>query len=136
LPAQLVDYIADHRNELRWNAEMVTIERLDSGPLRAGARFADTARAMGMRFRARLELVELAPERLVRFRGATAIMSLETAYAVAAHPEGSRLVFDFTAVPRLLARPLRSWVQREMDRRFDTLIPALCRAAEASAAPA
>jgi hypothetical protein len=129
-PAELVSFIADHRNELRWNTEMVSIEPAVDGPPKPGARFADTARVMGLRVHVDLKLLELDPDGLVRFGGQATGMRVQTTYAVHPDPDGTRLVFDFVAELHWALRPFRWAVQQQMDRRFDRMLPAMRREVE------
>ncbi len=131
---EVTQFLVDHRNELRWNHEMESVERLDDGPLAPGARFLDTARVGGRRIRVTLVLLDHQPGRLVRFSGDTSTMDLRTTYAVRPVEGGAVLDFAFEATLRGAARLAPFVVRRLMERRFDRILPSACRILEEQAA--
>ena len=133
-PDEVTDFLLDHRNELRWNPEMQSVERLDGGPLGPGARFLDTARVGGRRVHVTVVLLDHEPGRLVRFSGDTSTMDLCTTYAVQPAEGGALLDFAFEATLRGAARLAPFVVRRLMERRFDRILPAACRILENTAA--
>lgn len=87
---EVFDFMADVANETRWNPDVKTVRRLDSGPLAVGSEWEGTYRGMGA-MRVRLDEYER-PHRLV-FSTTGVRMNLRVAFDYAAGAGG-----DTTAV--------------------------------------
>jgi uncharacterized protein YndB with AHSA1/START domain len=128
-PEDVFDYIADVRNELRWQKDMKRAEKVTEGPVGEGTVFETDYRLFGP-MRLALEDVRR-PEHLV-FVGDGPRMRMNFVMDVAAHASGSRVTFHIDMRPqgplKLLGPLLRLGLPREMAKR-----PAQFRAAMADA---
>jgi Polyketide cyclase / dehydrase and lipid transport len=128
-PEDVFDYIADVRNELRWQKDLRRAEKVTEGPVGDGTIFETDYRLFGP---IRLALEEVRrPEHLV-FVGEGPRMSMRFVLDLASRPGGSRVRFDVEMRPKgplaLLSPLLRLGLPREMAKR-----PGQFRAAMADA---
>jgi len=124
-PETVFDYIADVRNELRWQRDLKRADKVTGGPVGEGTIFETDYRLFGPM---RLELKDVRrPEHLV-FVGEGPRMSMRFVMDVAPRNGGSRVGFEIEMRPRGALRPfaplLRVGLPREMAKR-----PAQFRAA-------
>jgi carbon monoxide dehydrogenase subunit G len=125
-------FVADFANSAHWDPGVVSAERIDSGPLRVGARY-----RLGVRMGGRIapmdyEVTELEPLRRVVLAGTGSGVQAEDEIVFEATPTGTRI--DYTADIRLrglmrlatpfaggalarIARDARDGMQRALDRR-------------------
>jgi carbon monoxide dehydrogenase subunit G len=127
-PEDVFDYIADVRNELRWQKDLKRAEKVTDGPVGDGTVFETDYRLFGPM---RLTLEEVRrPEHLV-FVGEGPRMSMNFVLDVSAREGGSRVSFKVDMQPRGSLKPfaplLRFGLPREMAKR-----PAQFRAALAA----
>jgi uncharacterized protein YndB with AHSA1/START domain len=124
-PERVFDYIADVRNELRWQKDLKRAEKVTEGPVGDGTVFETDYRLFGP-MRLVLEDVRR-PEHLV-FVGDGPRMRMRFVMDVAERDGGSRVTFHVDMRPQGVLRPLapllRVGLPREMAKR-----PAQFRAA-------
>lgn len=117
-PAEEVfDFLADVRNEQRWNSNVIAIESESDGPLSVGGRFEGVYRRGG---RMRFELVEaVGPSRLV-FRGGGRQMALVATLELERVSSATRVRMKAEMEPRgpvkLLAPLMRKPIERQYER--------------------
>ncbi len=128
-PEEVFDYIADVRNELRWQKDMKRAEKVTEGPLGEGTVFETDYRLFGPM---RLVLQDVRrPEHLV-FVGEGPRMRMHFVLDVAARAGGSRVTFQLDMRPAgpltLLAPLLRIGLPRELAKRPDQFRAAMAAA--------
>ena len=117
-PAEEVfDFLADVRNEQRWNPNVIAIESESDGPLSVGGMFEGVYRRGG---RMRFELVEaVGPSRLV-FRGGGRQMALVATLELERVSSATRVRMKAEMEPRgpvkLLAPLMRKPIERQYER--------------------
>lgn len=125
-PEDVFDYIADVRNELRWQKDLKRAEKVTKGPVGDGTVFETDYRLFGP-MRLTLEDVRR-PQHLV-FVGDGPRMWMNFVLDVAPRGGGSRVGFQIEMRPRgslkLLAPLLRLGLPREMAKRPDQFRAAL-----------
>jgi hypothetical protein len=128
-PEDVFDYIADVRNELRWQKDLKRVEKVTEGPVGDGTVF-ETEYGLFGEMRLTLEDVSR-PHHLV-FVGEGPRMWMRFVLDAAPREGGSRVSFDVDMRPRgpikLLAPLLRFGLPRELAKR-----PGQLRAAMAAA---
>lgn len=125
-PEDVFDYIADVRNELRWQKDMKRAEKVTEGPVGDGTVFETDYRLFGPM---RLTLEEVRrPQHLV-FVGEGPRMWMRFVLDVASREGGCRVSFQIEMRPRralkLLAPLLRLGLPRELAKRPGQLRAAL-----------
>jgi carbon monoxide dehydrogenase subunit G len=111
---EVFDFLADVRNEERWNPNVVRIERAPDGPLAVGETFAGVYRRGG---RMRFELVEAVRPRRLVFRGGgrqlALVATLELEPVGAATRVRMRGEMDPRGPLKLLAPLMRGLIERQ-----------------------
>jgi uncharacterized protein YndB with AHSA1/START domain len=131
-PERVFDYIADVRNERRWQKDMLSVEKVTDGPVGEGTVFDTRYRAFG---RMRLALEDYRrPEHLV-FAGRGPRLWMRFVMVVEPRDGGSRVTFDVDMKPRGVLRAfaplLTLGLPREMAKRPDQFRAALAADARA-----
>ncbi len=126
-PVELVfDFVADERNEPRFNPRMVSVELLSPGPIGAGSRFLAESRMMGGAFEVTVEYTHFERPRLLgsksrsipRGRKGRPLL-IEGRLIFQPVPEGTRMRWSWQVETpgalRLIA-PLLAWMGRRQER--------------------
>lgn len=132
-PAEEVfDFLADVRNEERWNPNVVRIESASDGPLAVGDTFEGVYRRGG---RMRFELVEaLRPRRLV-FHGGGRQMTLLATLELERVDSATRVRMKGELRPRGLLKLLAPLVRGPIERQYGTVAESFRRVAEGEKRP-
>ncbi len=125
-PEAVFDYVADVRNELKWQHDLRRADKVTDGPVGEGTVFDADYRLFGPM---RLELRDVRrPEHLV-FVGDGPRMWMRFTMDVAAREDGSRVTFEIDMRPKGILRPLAPLLAvglpREMAKRPDQFRAAL-----------
>jgi uncharacterized protein YndB with AHSA1/START domain len=119
------DFMADARNEPRYNPIMRHAEKLTDGPIGVGTRFCDVSRSFGRDIKAIIELIDYErPERLAWsiHLPATAIAGV---LEFTPTPEGTRARWTWDVTPhgalKLLAPIIARRGQREEERIWERM---------------
>ena len=130
-PAEEVfDFLADVRNEERWNPNVVRIESEWDGPLSVGGSFEGVYRRGG---RMRFELVEaIRPSRLV-FRGGGRQMTLVATLELERAGPASRVRMKGQMEPRGLMRPLAPLMRKPIERQYQRVAESFRKVVEGDA---
>lgn len=125
-PQATFDYLADVRNEAKWNPWAISVEKLGEGPIGKDARFRGKYRRVGT---AEQWLSEYVPPRRVTYQSKTMdgrmLFDIEpkgqgsgVRLVAEAHPKGlMKLMTPFmTAMMRPHIRDLAKGIKRELDR--------------------
>ena len=126
-PEQVFDYACDMTNELEWNPKIVSMERLDEGPMRIGSTYRAEWPGSGA---AIVEVTAL--ERPERWTSVSRGRGLDIAFEgrVARSGEGSRLTITMDLRPRGLMKLAAPLLARAMQRTESRNLPALRDAIE------
>jgi uncharacterized membrane protein len=116
---EVFDFVADERNEPRYNPRMLRAEKLSSGPIGVGTRFrAQTRTALGS---AEMTIEVTAYERPRRLAFSTQLSSIDIHGTLAFDPvpEGTRMHWEWNVEPRGLLKllgPMVGWIGRRQER--------------------
>ena len=116
---EVFDFVADERNEPRYNARMVRAEQISEGPIGEGARFRTEVRTMG---RAMAMVVQFTDyKRPSRLASVTSSSMMETEGALTFAPVhgGTRMRWSWDVRPRgamKLMAPLVGAIGRRQER--------------------
>jgi len=102
-PEQVFDYIADIRNEAKWQKDMLSVEKLGDGPVGEGTEFDTNYRLFG---RMRIVLRDVRRPEHVAMDGEGPRMRMHFTMDVAPHEGGSRVTFLLDMRPRGVLAPL------------------------------
>jgi len=115
---EVFDFVADERNEPRYNPRMLRAEKISPGPIGEGTRFRAETRTM--RGSAEMMIEVTAYERPRGLASSTQLSSMEIRGTLAFDPvpEGTRMHWEWDVKPRgflKLLSPMVAWMGR---RRF------------------
>jgi uncharacterized protein YndB with AHSA1/START domain len=127
-PAERVfDFLADVRNEERWNPNVVRIETESAGPLSVGGSFVGVYRRGG---RMRFELVEaVRPNRLV-FEGGGRQMALVATLELERTGSATCVRLRGQMEPRGLLKLLAPLMRKPIERQYETVAEGFRQAVE------
>jgi hypothetical protein len=117
------DYVADQRNEPRYNARMVRAEKLTAGPVGERTRFRSVVGSMGRTAEMMIEYTRY--ERPVLLCSLTTMRQADFTYTIAFAPveAGTRMRWSGQVRPRRLYRllgPVFAWLGRRQEQRVWT----------------
>ena len=117
---QVFDFVADERNEPRFNPKMLTVEKVTSGPVGEGTRFRTQIKAARQR-NAEMSVELTAYERPRRLTSVSKLsnMEIEGTLTFDPVPEGTRMRWSWDLVPRgilRLATPVIGLIGRREER--------------------
>lgn len=125
--AAVVEYLADFSNAVEWDPGTVKCERLDGGPIAAGARWRNTSKILGRETELDYTLVELRPDGVL-LRGANKTASSEEDIRVRDAEGGAEVDYtarvEFMGIAKL-ATPL---MQRVFEGLGDEVVPTMTAA--------
>ena len=106
------DFVADERNEPRYNPRMIRAEQISPGPIGLGTRFEAETKTMGQPVAMTIEIT--AYERPRRLANSTHIASMEIEGALTFDPipEGTRMRWSWELEPRGALKRLTPLVER------------------------
>jgi hypothetical protein len=123
-PAEEVfDFVADERNEPRYNPHMRRAERISEGPIGVGSRFRAEIVSMGRPVEMVIEFTGC--DRPRRLASSTHMSSMDTHGGLTFDPvpEGTRMRWSWDVEPRgvlRLIRPLVAWIGQRQEQRIWT----------------
>jgi hypothetical protein len=114
-PEEAFDYLVDMRNELEWNPDVVSMEKITDGPIGVGTTFRAKWKQSKL---VEVECLEFDRPRRFAYRNGGPV---EVQFELRIQPEagGSRLLVDFDARPKGLFRvvfPLFMLVMRRAEK--------------------
>src|SRR5271167_3770526 len=94
------DFVADERNEPRYNPQMLRVEQTSDGPIGLGTRFRAESRSMGRTAKMTIEWTDF--ERPHRLGSSTHLstMDIQGTLTFDTIPEGTRMRWSWELVPR------------------------------------
>jgi len=136
---EVFDFVADERNEPRYNPRMRTAEQTTAGPIGVGTRFRAVTVSMGRPVEMIIELTGY--ERPGRLASVTHMSSMNLAGALTFDPVagGTRMRWSWELQPRGILRllsPLVARIGRSQERRIWTCLKGLLEGQHPNPAPA
>jgi carbon monoxide dehydrogenase subunit G len=118
-PEVVFDFVADERNEPRYNAKMTTVSLLTEEPIGVGSRFAATLMSRARPITMTVEFTEFARPR--RLASVTNTGPMDTVGALSFEASGTGTLMTWSWHIRLrglakLASPVVSWMGRRQER--------------------
>ena len=121
-PAEVVcDFVADMRNEPRYNPQMSRVELLTEGPIGVGSRFRAATEARGRPLEMNVELTEFERPTRVASVMHSAIIDVAGALTLSPLPGGTRLKWSWDVRPKgwlRLLGPVLAWQGRRREERI------------------
>ena len=116
---EVFDFVADERNEPRYNPRMVRAEKISEGPIGAGSRFHTELKTAGRTIAMLVEFTDF--ERARRLGSVTRSSMMETAGALTfeSGPAGTRMCWSWDVRPRgamKLMAPFIGTIGRRQER--------------------
>lgn len=116
---EVFDFVADERNEPRYNAQMLHAEQMSSGPIGVGTRFQAESKTMGRPVAMTIEFT--AYERPRRLTSQTHLSTMDIQGTLTFDPvsDGTRMRWSWELRPRgalRLMTPLISWSGQRQER--------------------
>lgn len=120
-PEVVFDYLADQRNEVEYNPEMIRSEKMTNGPIGVGTRFAATVKSRGRPTDMLIEGTEF--DRPARFGTRTSMSSadIEGVLTLARQGAGTRMSWAWQLRPKgalKVLRPLMAVMGRRQEQRI------------------
>lgn len=136
---EVFDYVADERNEPRYNSQMRLAEKVSDGPIGVGTRYRAEVVSGGRPVPMVIEYTEF--ERPRRLASRTTMSAMDVAYTLTFEPvpEGTRMRWSGEVQPHGMLRlmgPLVAWMGRRQELRIWTGLKGLLEGEEASASAA
>ncbi len=120
-PDVVFDYVADQRNEPRYNPSMVRAEKITAGPVGKGTRFRSAAMSMGRSAEMLIEYTGY--DRPARLSSITTMRQADVSYTLRFEPDagGTRMRWSGQVRPRGAVRllgPVITWMGIRQERRI------------------
>jgi uncharacterized protein YndB with AHSA1/START domain len=127
-PATVFDFLADARNEIKWNPDVRRLEKTSEGPIGFGTRFSGVYRRLGQ---LDSEIVEYVPPARLGFDVIGARMSMRFHFEMASEDGGTRWQAHGAFAPRgalsVLTPLMRSVLARAYRKRGDQIARGLAQ---------
>lgn len=119
-PAEAVfDFVADQRNEPRYNPRMIRADKVSDGPVGKGTVFRSAAKSMGRTARMRIELTGYDRPGSLASRTTTRQADINGTLTFDPAPGGTRMRWSWTVRPKgaaRLAAPVIAWIGRRQEK--------------------
>jgi hypothetical protein len=137
---EVFDFVADARNEPRYNPRMLRAEKLTPGPVGLGTRFRDEFKSVGRPAEVAIEIVGYERPRRLTDSIHLSTMEIRGGLAFDPVPAGTRMRWSWELMPRGVFRlmtPVVARIGRRQERRIWAGLKRVMEAQEAlsSAAP-
>jgi uncharacterized protein YndB with AHSA1/START domain len=96
---EVFDFVADERNEPRYNPRMLTVEQISSGPIGLGARFTATIKTMGRTAEMVIECTAFERPRRLASTTRMSAMDMQGILTFDPIPEGTRMGWTWELTP-------------------------------------
>ena len=135
-PAEVVfDFVADERNEPRFNPRMARVELVSPGPIGAGSRFHAEMTTMGRTTPMSIEFTGYDRPRRLASRTSMSTMDIDGELTFETVPAGTRMRWSWTLTPRGAMRLLGPVVARTGRRQEREIWTSLKRLLEQDGGP-
>jgi uncharacterized membrane protein len=132
---EVFDFVADARNEPRYNPRMLRAEKLSPGPIDLGTRFRDEIRSMGRPAEITIEIIGYERPRRLTDSIHLSTMDIRGGLTFDPVPAGTRMRWAWELLPRGVFKLLTPMVARIGRRQEQRIWAGLKRVMEAQAAP-
>jgi carbon monoxide dehydrogenase subunit G len=117
-PEVVFDFVADERNEPRYNPKMTAVSLVSTPPIGDGSRFTATMKSRARTFTMMIEFTDF--ERPTRLGSVSTVGPMRTVGALTFEPKGSGTLLSWSWNIRLrgvtkLAAPIVSWMGRRQE---------------------
>lgn len=115
---EVFDFVADERNEPRYNPRMTRAEKISSGPIGVGTRFRSVMTGVGRAAEMTIEFTVFDRPRQLASRTHLSNMDIEGVLLFESVSEGTRMRWVWDMEPRgfsKLLRPLVRWVGKRQE---------------------
>ena len=116
---EVFDFVADARNEPRFNPHMVRAEQVSSGAIGAATRFQTELKTIGRTMPMMVEFTRFERRRLLASKTTSSMMETEGSLTFESVPDGTRLRWSWDVRPRgalKLMTPLVGLLGRRQER--------------------
>ena len=121
---QVFAYLADPRNLPTWQSDLIEIEPLTEGPLRAGSQIREVRRMGQRQAENRAEVQVFEPNKRLALKTTTQ-PQVTVSYAFEPHNGGTRIRYEFTMLTaglmRLLEPLIAGAIRKQSDQDFEKL---------------
>ena len=129
------DFVADARNEPRYNPRMLRADKLSPGPIGLGTRFRAAMRTRPRPTQMTTEFTGYERPRWLALRSHLSAMEIRGALTLDPDPDGTRMRWSWVVAPRGVLKLLTPLVARTGRRQEQAIWANLKRVLEAQAAP-
>lgn len=112
------DFVADERNEPRYNPRMISAEKVTSGPIGRGTRWAATIESRGRPFDIAMEVTGCNRPHWLESTTSMSTAEIRGAVTFVPHPAGTRMRWSWELRPKgifKLLTPVIAWVGRRQE---------------------
>ena len=134
-PSVAFNFVADPRNETKWNPSALRVEQLSDSPVRVGSAFRVFGKMMGREVAVEVQVVELDAPRRTRTSASSGPMHFDTTYIVEPCPSGASVTMSVRVTAQGPLRLIGGLLQAGFTRRTAPLAARLKAAIEAFADP-
>ena len=128
---EVFDFVADERNEPRFNSRITRVEKLSPGPIGAGTRFRAEMTRMGLTAEMTVEFTGVERPRRVESSTHLSKMDIRGTLTFDPVPEGTRMNWAWDLEPHGLLRlagPILAWMGERQERAIWTSLKRLLEA--------
>jgi uncharacterized protein YndB with AHSA1/START domain len=135
-PEEVFDFVADERNEPRFNPQMVRAEQVSPGPIGPGTRFRAEVASRGRPVEMVIEFTDFERPRRLSSSTGMSVMDVRGTLTFDPVPEGTRMRWHWELAPRGYVRLLGPLVARMGRRQEEAIWAGLKRCLEEQGMPA
>ncbi len=128
---EVFDFVADERNEPRYNPQMLRAEQISSGPIGLGTRFRAEVMSMGRTAEMTIEFTTYERPRRLASRTWMAAMEIQGTLTFDPVPEGTRMRWSWEIEPRGVFKLMTPLIASMGQRQEKTIWTSLKRYLEA-----
>jgi uncharacterized membrane protein len=129
--ADVYRLLANHENDVKWQAAVAEVRKLSAGPVRAGSRFRHTLQFLGARMEAELEVAQTRPSEFHCFSVVGGPFAFATRVALTASATGTIVQTDVDGHASGAARLALITLSRHRQREIELDLKRLKRMLEA-----
>ncbi len=128
---EVFDFVADERNEPRYNPQMLRAEQISSGPIGLGTRFRAETATMGRTAEMTIEFTTFERPRQLASTTQMVAMDIQGTLTFDPIPEGTRMRWSWEVEPHCVFKLMTPLIGRMGQRQEETIWASLKRYLEA-----